>query len=96
MIPIIKTGDDVEALKKRAREITDEIKAAGVRCELDDRDKNPGFKYNFWEQRGTPIRLELGKKDFDNNTVRFCKRHDGAKEDIPQQGVGKVMADKLD
>lgn len=96
VIPIIKTGDNVDALNKRAQEIVDEIKAAGVRCELDDRDKNPGFKYNFWEQRGTPIRLELGKKDFDNKTVRCCKRNDGKKEDVAQQGVGKIMFDLLD
>lgn len=59
------------------------LKKAGVRVELDDRENyNPGFKYNHWELRGVPIRLELGKKDFEKSEVRCCKRHDGIKSQI--------------
>ena len=67
IIPIIKKGDDVTAIKAAAEKAFSALKAAGIRVHLDDRDNyNPGFKYNHWELRGVPIRLELGKKDFDN------------------------------
>jgi prolyl-tRNA synthetase len=47
-------------------EIHKELKAAGVRSHVDDRENyNPGFKYNHWELRGVPIRLEVGKKDYE-------------------------------
>ena len=47
---------------------------------IDDSDNhNPGFKYNFWEVRGTPVRLELGSKDFEKNEVRCAVRHSGEK-----------------
>ncbi len=44
---------------------------------LDDRDNyTPGWKYNHWEMKGVPIRLELGPKDLENNEVRLVKRND--------------------
>lgn len=47
---------------------------------VDDRDNyNPGWKYNNWELKGVPIRLELGKKDFEKEEVRLVKRVDGIK-----------------
>lgn len=50
---------------------------------MDDRENyNPGFKYNHWELRGVPIRLELGAMDFQNQEVRCCKRNDGVKSQI--------------
>lgn len=65
IIPILKKGDDIEAIKGKAEELHAALKKAGVRVELDDRDNyNPGWKFNNWELRGVPIRLELGAKDF--------------------------------
>lgn len=50
VIPIIKTGDDTEAINNKAKEVYQQLKDAGIRAELDDRDNyNPGFKYNYWE-----------------------------------------------
>lgn len=64
IIPIFKKGDDIDAIKIKAEEIYKNLKKSGVRVELDDRENyNPGFKYNHWELRGVPIRLELGAKD---------------------------------
>lgn len=81
IIPIEKAGADNEGIKKKADEVFKNLKDAGIRVELDDRDnKNPGDKYSHWEQRGVPIRLELGQKDFEKNEVRCCKRNDGKKQ----------------
>jgi prolyl-tRNA synthetase len=48
-----------------------------IRVHLDDRDNyTPGWKYNCWEMKGVPIRIELGPKDLKNNEVLLCKRND--------------------
>jgi prolyl-tRNA synthetase len=47
---------------------------------LDDRDNyKPGFKYNHWELRGVPIRIEVGKKDIEKSEVRTVRRDNGEK-----------------
>lgn len=80
IVPILKKGDDFEAINKVANDLFDLLKKGGVRVELDDRDNyNPGFKYAHWELRGVPLRLELGKRDFASQEVRCCKRNDGKK-----------------
>lgn len=67
IIPIVKKGDDIDAIKIKAEEIYKNLKKSGVRVELDDRENyNPGFKFNHWELRGVPIRLELGAKDYES------------------------------
>jgi prolyl-tRNA synthetase len=64
LIPIIFKTDDHEALLNKIRELTAELKSKGVRVYLDDRDNyNPGWKFNNWEMKGVPIRIELGKQD---------------------------------
>lgn len=64
IVPITYKDDDPTVIVGKAEEIYATLKKAGIRVYLDDRDGyNPGFKYNHWELRGVPIRLELGKKD---------------------------------
>lgn len=88
IIPILKKGDDFEAINNKAEELYKKLKDAGVKVDLDDRENyNPGFKYNHWELRGTPMRLELGSKDFEANEVRCCKRHDGKKMQLKQENL---------
>jgi prolyl-tRNA synthetase len=80
IFPIAKKGDDIEKIKNQSEKIYEELKQAGIRVELDDRENyNPGFKYNHHELRGVPVRIELGKMDLENKEVRVCKRHDGVK-----------------
>lgn len=45
--------------------MADQLKKAGLRVEVDDSDKKPGFKFNAWELKGTPVRIEFGSKDFE-------------------------------
>ena len=88
VIPIVKKGDNFEAIKGKAEEMYQQLHSAGVRVELDDRDNyNPGWKYNHWELRGVPIRLELGAKDMAASEVRCCKRNDRGKMQLKQESV---------
>lgn len=81
LIPILYKDDDQSDIYiSKLREISLILKKHGIRNKVDDRDNhNPGWKFNHWELKGVPIRMELGKKDFDKNEVKICVRHDGTK-----------------
>lgn len=54
------------------------MKKSGVRTHIDDRDNyTPGWKYNHWELKGVPIRMEIGPKDVDNKKVVVVFRYNG-------------------
>jgi len=83
IIPILKKGQDNQKALEMAKDAESLLKKAGYRVHVDDRENyNPGFKYNHWELRGVPIRLEIGAKEVENAEVRYCKRNDGAKASI--------------
>lgn len=65
-VPICYKDDDMTAIHSKIDELHKLLKTSGVRSYCDDRENyNPGWKFNYWELKGTPIRLELGKKDFE-------------------------------
>lgn len=67
LIPIIFKNDDAQAILSKAKEMHALLKAKGVRVYLDDRDNyNPGWKFNNWEMKGVPLRIEVGKNDVAN------------------------------
>ena len=73
--------DVVAALKAKTAELCSCVQQTGVRTKLDDRtDKSPGWKYNYWEQKGVPLRVELGPRDMEAKTVMLVRRDTGAKE----------------
>ena len=88
IIPIEKQGQDSTGIKTKCEEIYQQIKASGIRVVYDDNmNNNAGWKFNHWEQRGVPIRLEVGIKDIEKNEVRCCKRNDGKKQQLSQEGI---------
>eukprot|EP01006_Ploeotia_vitrea_P038679 TRINITY_DN66266_c2_g3_i2.p1 TRINITY_DN66266_c2_g3~~TRINITY_DN66266_c2_g3_i2.p1 ORF type:complete len:478 (-),score=-9.56 TRINITY_DN66266_c2_g3_i2:17-1450(-) len=81
--PIIMKNNDPELMKQYYNKLFYDIKNAGIRVELDDRlNYTPGWKYNHWEQKGVPIRLEVGPRDVTNQQVRVVRRDNNKKEDI--------------
>ena len=88
IVPVLFKDDEASAILGKCEELRVLLKAAKIRVELDDRENyNPGFKYNHWELRGVPIRIELGKKDFEKQEVRMCKRNDGVKQQVKWEGI---------
>lgn len=80
MVPIFYKEDDQGTILGKISELTKTLKEAGVRAFLDDRDNyNPGWKFNHWELKGTPLRIELGKKDYEKEEVRVVRRDTGEK-----------------
>ena len=76
-----------------------ELKAAGIRTRLDDREEvTPGFKFNDWEMRGVPLRLEIGPKDVEKGSVALSRRDRPGKEGksfIPQARLAETVGAML-
>ena len=100
IIPIHFAADEEskrDAVTKSAGLINDSLKNAGVLVTLDDRENyTPGNKYNFWELRGVPIRLELGPKDLDKNQCILVRRDTGVKTTVSLDGIGNTVIQLLD
>ena len=63
-----------EGVLQKADEIRDELIKAGFRVKVDDRDKNPGFKFADCEMRGIPLRIEIGPRDIENGEAVLVRR----------------------
>jgi prolyl-tRNA synthetase len=83
IVPIGR-GEQWDATVAAARDLAGRLKAAGLRAHVDERDQlSPGFKFNDWELRGAPVRLELGPRDLAAGTVVMVRRlGDAGKEQI--------------
>jgi len=81
IVPIYK-ADTREVVLPAADRLYRELKAAGIRVHLDDRDQySPGYKFNEWELKGVPLRLELGPRDVEAGTAVLASRL-GGKETV--------------
>ena len=70
IVPIPFKDTDREAVIDAAKEIGDRLRGVGVRVKEDARDNySPGWKYNYWELKGVPLRIELGPRDLKNEQV---------------------------
>jgi prolyl-tRNA synthetase len=96
IVPIPR-GNWRETVLPKAQAIRDELVARGVRVMLDDRDtQTPGWKYNEWELRGVPLRLEIGPKDIEKSQVMLARRDTREKSSAPMDGLAAHIAGMLD
>ncbi len=96
IVPIPR-GNWQETVLPKAREIQQQLAAAGVRVMLDDRDAyTPGWKYAEWELRGVPLRLEIGPKDIEKSAVMVARRDTREKLSVPMDGLGAAVHELLD
>jgi prolyl-tRNA synthetase len=81
VIPIYKTDAEKTKVMEAANAVFGQLKAAGIRIKLDDREEvTPGFKFNDWEMRGVPVRIEIGPKDLEKGSAAVVRR------DLPAKG----------
>jgi len=100
IVPIYRKDAEKDAVMAAVDEVFAELKAGGIRVKVDDREGfSPGFKYNDWEMRGVPLRLEIGPKDVQKNSVALARRdilgRDG-KTFEPRAGLLDTVKEKLD
>jgi prolyl-tRNA synthetase len=99
IVPIGR-GEQAEATSAAAAELAARLLRAGIRTHVDDRHQlSPGFKFNDWEMRGVPIRLELGPRDLAAGTALMSRRlnyqQDAAKQAIPLDAAPDRLAAEL-
>jgi len=76
------------ALYDQCAKLTAELKASGVRAYADLRDdKTPSWKFNHWELKGVPLRMEIGPKESAAGMVCVVRRDDGSKQSVPQKNI---------
>jgi prolyl-tRNA synthetase len=99
IVPIGKSDEEKSACADAARRLQRELAAGGVRVKLDERDGlTPGFKFNDWEMRGVPVRMEIGPKDIAKGQVVLARRDRPGKEGktfVPQAGIVAAVNDLL-
>ena len=90
VIPIMY-GNEPEVLSY-AKGIVDDLARAGIRVQLDDRlDKTPGWKYYYWELKGVPVRVEVGRNDASRNVVTLYRRDTFEKYEAPRGQVVEAV-----
>ena len=97
IVPIFRKDEEQEKVMAVVERIKNELH--DFRVKVDDRTEvTPGFKFNQWELRGVPLRLEIGPKDVAKNSVALARRdipgRDG-KSFVPQEGIAQTVAEML-
>jgi prolyl-tRNA synthetase len=99
IVPIYKNDAEKAAVMEVADRIFGELKAAGIRLKMDDREEvTPGFKYNDWEMRGVPLRIEIGPKDVEKGSVAMARRDKPGREGktfVPQTNIAATVSEML-
>jgi len=97
IIPIYYSDEDKEKIGKVSKEIEEKLKDADIRVQVDNREQlTPGFKFNEWEMKGIPLRIEIGPKDLEKNQVTFARRHNRQKDDQKITGLVERVVSELD
>jgi prolyl-tRNA synthetase len=99
IVPIFKTDEEKASVLENAQRLRREMIDAGIRVKLDERDgMSPGFKFNDWEMRGVPLRMELGPKDVAKNSVVLARRDRPGREGksfVAQEGIAAAVSQML-
>ena len=93
IVPIYKTAEELQNIQDKMNPIIAELKKQGVSVKMDaDDKKRPGFKFADYEVRGIPVRLALGARDLENNTIEIMRRDTLEKDTVPFDGLaGRVL-----
>lgn len=94
-VVIVPVAANKPGVKEKASEIYDSLKE--FRVELDDRDQyTPGYKFNYWEMKGVPIRLEIGPRDIENNQCVLVRRDTLEKTTVSLENMNKEIEKLLE
>jgi len=96
IIPIYYSKEDKENVLQKACQIKDSLSNNDIRVHLDDREQlTPGFKFNDWEMKGIPIRIEIGPKDIAKNQIVLARRHNQTKISLDMDGLTEKTLSEL-
>ena len=100
IVPIFKNDQEKTQVSEAVHSVRAELAGAGFRVTLDEREGvTPGFKFNDWEMRGVPLRIEIGPKDVAKNSVALARRDRPGREGksfVPRDGLAGAVRDALE
>jgi prolyl-tRNA synthetase len=97
IIPIYKSGEDLQRVSETAEKIKEELEASGLTVKFDNRDTHkPGWKFSEYEMKGVPVRIAIGPRDLDNNTVEIARRDTLEKQVVSRNSVDDVVRGLMD
>ena len=97
IVPIYRNDEQFDAVSDLANNLMKDLRAKGVRVKFDKRDTHkPGWKFNEYELKGVPLRVAIGPKDLENNTVELSRRDDYSKNSISIESIDKKIPQILE
>ena len=97
IVPIYKSQDDLDKINIYIQSILDYMKENNITCYFDTRDKlSPGFKFNEWEMKGVPLRIEVGMRDVNSEILTVARRDNNTKETVNVKDANPFLIKKLD
>jgi prolyl-tRNA synthetase len=97
IVPIYKTEEQLNALKNYLEPVIGELRESGVTVKLDDRDTHkPGWKFAEYELKGVPVRIAVGSKDLENNTLEIARRDTKEKQSVTIDNAVICVQDLLE
>ena len=96
IIPISRNEEQEKMVRDYLAPIVELLESAGVRVHQDWTDNSPGFKFNEWEMKGVPLRLEVGPRDVENGNVVVARRDTGDKSFLSKDEAVAQIPDLLE
>lgn len=97
VIPIGRGDEQMQAINSKLQPVVEQLKRVGITVKYDDSDnKRPGFKYADYELKGVPVRIVMGGRDLENNTVELMRRDTLEKETVTFDGLAERIITLLD
>ena len=90
IIPINPKNQKQEEFTSFVDRVNQGLVGQNVRTFIDNHNESPGFKFNKWELKGVPIRIEIGLKEFENMEVTVCRRDNSEKQQVPIDKIDEI------
>ena len=97
IVPIYKGDDQLKAISNKLQPVINKLEELGISVKYDDSDnKRPGFKFADYELKGIPVRLVMGGRDLENNTIEIMRRDTLEKESVSFDNIVERVKTLLD
>ncbi|KGL50418.1 proline--tRNA ligase [Porphyromonas gulae] len=97
IVPIYRNEEQLAQIDEKAHQIIQTLRAKGISVKYDNSDnKKPGWKFAEYELKGVPVRLAMGARDLENNTIEIARRDTLTKETVGLDGIEETVATLLD
>jgi prolyl-tRNA synthetase len=97
IVPVYRSDEELELVTEKAKEIQKQLQASGLTVKFDNRDSyKPGYKFAEWELKGVPVRIAIGPRDLQNQTVEVSRRDTKTKEVVAMDALHDTVVGLMD